>query len=469
MRNSTLMHRHGHDDHGHSHEHSHDHDHSHDHGHSHDHDHGHSHDHDHGHAHEDAHGHHHHHGALSRPELPRGAGKGHVLYLDAPSGLAGDMIVAALVDLGVPFPIVEQALAQVDLHGYHVHLGTRERSSIVASSFDVHVDAAQPARSWSEIQALLSRSALSESVRGLALRAFEHLAHAEARVHRMPVADVHFHEVGAVDSIVDFVAAAAALDYLGATLWVSPLPMGRGFRKTEHGIIPLPAPATLECLAGFPTYDGGLPFEFVTPTGAALVAALGTPSPSAWPSLSPVATGFGAGTATLTDRPNILRAVLGQPNEAGHPSEGAGPRSPLTVLECNMDDITGELAASVLASALAEGALDAWVTPITMKKGRPAVTCSVLAYAADSERIAKLLLTESTSLGVRSYGVQRVERPRRTVTVETVYGSVPLKVSEGPYGPPVVKPEFDACQALAKKHNVPVREVIRLALAAHAR
>jgi pyridinium-3,5-bisthiocarboxylic acid mononucleotide nickel chelatase len=135
------------------------------------------------------------------------------------------------------------------------------------------------------------------------------------------------------------------------------------------------------------------------------------------------------------------------------------------VLECNMDDITGELTASVLASALAAGALDAWVTPITMKKGRPAVTCSVLVQAPDVGRMTELLLTESTSIGVRSYNVSRVERPRRTVTVETPYGSVPVKISEGPYGPPVLKPEFDVCQALAKKHNVPVREVLRLALA----
>ena len=229
--------------------------------------------HAHGHAHEHAaHGH-----ASDRhrtDEIPRGVGTGKILFLDAPSGLAGDMLVSALVDLGVPPAVVADAIAAVPVAGFHVHFGTRVRSGIVAASFEVHVDEAQPARTYGAIRALLEESTLAESIKGRARRTFRRLAQAESKVHRMPIDDVHFHEVGAIDAIADIVGSAAALDYVGAEdIVVSPLPMGRGYVKAAHGLLPLPAPATVECLTGFATYDAGLDFEFVTPTGAAIVGA----------------------------------------------------------------------------------------------------------------------------------------------------------------------------------------------------
>jgi uncharacterized protein (TIGR00299 family) protein len=422
-------------------------------------DHDHPHDHPHPHAHvpapAPAHAH----------ALPRGAGSGHVLFLDAPSGLAGDMIIAALVDLGVPQSVITSALATLPLAGYHLHFGTRTRSGIVATSFDVHVEAAQPTRTYATIRAMLDAAPLPDGIKTRAQRTFARLAAAEAKVHRMPLDDVHFHEVGAVDAIADVVGSAAALDHLGAELVVSPLPMGRGFVKAAHGTLPLPPPAVVECLAGLATYDAGIEFELVTPTGAAIVAAHASGS-SRWPSMSPERVGWGAGTAELADRPNLLRAVLGVPSAVAAVGD---PHATHAVLEANVDDATGELAAAWIEALLAAGALDAWATALTMKKGRPGLTISALAALERADAVAHAMLRETTTLGVRRYDVTRAERPRRMVQVETPYGPIPVKVSEGPFGPPQVKPEFDACARAAREHGVPVRQVLLAATAAAAR
>jgi uncharacterized protein (TIGR00299 family) protein len=393
--------------------------------------------------------------------LARGAGIGKVLFLDAPSGLAGDMIVAALIDLGVPRETVADALALLPVTGFHVHFGTRTRSGIVAASFDVHVDDRQPPRRYAEIRTMLEESDLGAGVKALSLRTFRRLADAEAKVHRTRVDDVHFHEVGAIDAIADVVGSAAALDHLGAEVVVSPLPMGRGMVMAAHGKLPLPAPATIECLIGLETYDAGIDFEFVTPTGAAILGAHATRS-LRWPSMRPERIGWGAGIADLADRPNVLRAVLGAPTR----TPAAGNGSTHAVLEANVDDATGELAASWIESLLAAGALDAWATPITMKKGRPALTLSALVSIERAEVVENAMLRETTSLGLRRYDVVRAERPRHTVHVDTPFGPIPVKVAEGPFGPPQAKPEFDACLAAARAHGVPVREVLRVAMRA---
>jgi uncharacterized protein (TIGR00299 family) protein len=373
------------------------------------------------------------------------------------------MIIAALLDLGVPRQVVDDALAALPLEGYHLHVGHRHRSGIVGISFDVHVDGTQPSRTYGAIREMLAGSALSEAVKARAQKTFLRLATAEAKVHRTGLDDVHFHEVGAVDAIVDVVGSAAALDHVGAELVVSPLPMGRGFAKAAHGVIPLPSPAAVECLAGFATYDAGLDFEFVTPTGAAIVGAHAARS-ERWPTMTPERTGWGAGRADLADRPNLLRAVLGAPVPAT--SAGGATHS---VLEANVDDATGELVASWIEALLAAGALDVWATPITMKKGRPALTLSVIAPVARADALAQEMLRETTSLGVRRTDVTRLERPRRMVEVETPFGTIPVKVAEGPFGPPQVKPEFDACLAAARASGVPVREVLTAALVAALR
>lgn len=447
------------------------HDHPHDHSHSHAHDHAHgSHAHDHDHAHDHAHGEHSHAdhahaNHLARADLPPGAGIGKILYFDAPSGLAGDMIIAALIDLGVPVRVVEEAVSALKMSGFHLHLGAKAHSGIVGTHFDVHVEEAQHERTYGEIRGLIDRSSLTPSVKARAHKTFLRLAESEAKVHRSSLDDVHFHEVGAIDAIVDVVGSAAALDYIGASLVVSPLPMGHGTVKARHGILPLPAPATVECLRGLDTYDGGLAFEFVTPTGAAICGAHAERS-SAWPSIAPTHIGWGAGTATLADRPNLLRVVLGDDARGDRSSSPESAEATHTVLEANLDDATGELVAHVIDLLLKEGAKDAWATPITMKKGRPAYVLSALSDRVNAQRIADAMIRETTTLGVRRTDATRVERPREMGSVTTTYGEVPVKIARGAFGPPQVKPEVERARAIAEAAHVPLRVVLAAALAA---
>jgi uncharacterized protein (TIGR00299 family) protein len=320
----------------------------------------------------------------------------------------------------------------------------------------------QPERTYFEIDALLAEAELPPRTAELARRIFRRLGEAEAAVHGVGLDAVHFHEVGGLDALVDVVGTAACLDYLGADVVVSPLPLGRGFVSCRHGVLPLPAPATLGCLLGVPTYDAGIEAELVTPTGAAVAASIALRF-ERWPSLSPERIGWGAGTRSLPDRPNALRVVLGSASAGQGTREVAG--NTFVLLESNLDDMTGELAGHVIGQLLQAGALDVWATPIQMKKGRPAVTLSVLAPAARAEELASHLFRETPTLGVRRSELTRFERPRRIIQVDTRFGSVPVKVAEGPY-PPHYKPEFDRCAALAEAHGVPVREVLAEALAA---
>jgi hypothetical protein len=237
--------------------------------------------------------------------------------------------------------------------------------------------------------------------------------------------------------------------------------MGHGFVKARHGILPLPAPAAVSCLREVPTYGVDVDAELVTPTGAAIIATVASRF-ERWPAIAPERVGWGGGQRELADRPNLLRAVLGT---SWSTSTGGGGGTHV-VIEANVDDMTGEMAAHAIEALLAAGALDAWGAPITMKKGRPALTISALAEADRAEAVAAALLRETTSIGVRRTPVTRTERPRRSVDVTTPYGVIPVKISGGPFGPPQIKPEFDACAAAAREHQVPVREVLAAALAA---
>ena len=429
------------------------------HGHGHSHDHGHGHDHGHSHSHDpsldpEAH----------REPLARGAGLGKSLFLDAFSGVAGDMSIASLVDLGVPFAVVQESVGRLGMKGFALELKPHWGGAIGGTKFDVLVADAQPDRRYRAIDDMLGASSLEPGVKTLARRIFLRLAEAEAMVHRSTLDSVAFHEVGAVDAIVDIVGAATCFDFLGADVLSSPLPMGRGSVLCQHGVLPLPAPATVACLRGVPTVDAGIEAELVTPTGAAIVATVAREY-LAWPKFAPERIGWGFGTRVLPDRLNALRVVLGSASPAAEPVSAATH----VVLEANIDDMTGEVAAHALQTLLASGALDAWATPIIMKKGRPALTLSVLGERAAEARLAEALLRETQSIGVRHTPVSRTERPRRMVQVTTEYGVIPLKVSEGPYGPARVKPEFDVCAAAAQAAAVPVGVVIAAALAAYSR
>jgi uncharacterized protein (TIGR00299 family) protein len=433
--------------------------------HFHSHDHEHQAPHSHGeHAHDPAHEHPHRRVTLlpgdpeaHRAPLTRGAGSGKLLFLDPWSGTAGDMTVAALVDLGVPFSVVERSLAALGVACTAV-VRRAQSGALGATHFSVSEVGPQPERPYAEIQRLLASAPLGAGVRALAERIFARLAAAEAAVHRVSLAAVTFHEVGSVDSLCDVVGAAACFDFLGARVLSAPVPLGRGHVHTAHGELPLPAPATLECLRGVPTLDAAVDFENVTPTGAAILATVAEGFVR-WPAQRPERIGWGAGTRVTPGRPNALRVVLGDPIAEAH-----GPGA-LVVLEANVDDITGELAGHALAVMMRAGALDAWAAPITMKKGRPGLVLSALAPAERAEELAGVILRETTSLGVRWLPASRLERPRRSVELATRFGALTVKVSEGPYGPPQVKPEFDECERAAERAGVPVREVLAEVLA----
>lgn len=246
--------------------------------------------------------------------LSPGSSEGALVYFDAPSGAGGDMLVASLVDLGVPWSVVTQATDCLDLSGVRLELRRGNSGSLSGLRFVVNIEAeaGRGERSYAQIRDTIAASRLAPGVIERSLRVFERLARAESRAHHVPMEAVHFHEVGALDSIVDIVGACAALDYLGAAVWCSPMPLGRGFVTCRHGVIPLPAPATVECLLGLQTYDSGIDKELVTPTAAAVFGALSAGC-SGWPSGLLVAVGWGRGSMTLPDRPNLLRAVLVRP------------------------------------------------------------------------------------------------------------------------------------------------------------
>lgn len=396
------------------------------------------------------------------PLLARHAARTKTLLLDTPSGISGDMTVAALVDLGVPFEVVLTAMAALRLDGVSARVESARSGSVGGTRFIVEVSGPEPERRYADIDRLLEGSTLEDSPKNLARRIFLRLAQAESEVHRIPLADVAFHEVGAADAIVDIVAAAACFAHLGARVIATPVPLGRGFVRCQHGRLPLPAPATLLCLRGVPTYPSGVEVELVTPTGAAILATVAEEF-TRWPVLIPEQVGFGCGSRQLSDRPNGLRAILGQSERAS----SLNPEGSHVLLEANVDDMTGELAAHALQALLGAGALDAWASAVVMKKGRPGLVLCALAEQAQADTLTGVLLAETSSIGVRRTVVSRTERPRRVVEVETCYGAIPVKVSEGPFGPPQVKPEFDDCARVAGQHGVSVRQVIAAALAAY--
>ncbi len=384
------------------------------------------------------------------------------LYLDAYSGISGDMMLGALLDLGVPREHLVAELERLALPGWRLEQERVEQHGVTGARANVHLDdGPQPHRHLSDIRAIIHSSSLSLCIQEDALGVFELLAHAEARVHGAGVEEVHFHEVGAVDAIIDIVGACVGLAYLGVSQFdCSPLPLGTGFVRAAHGTLPLPAPATLEILAGsgvtlLPGQGEG---EMVTPTGAALVAHFGRFEDSVV--LRPTRIGYGFGTRVLP-WPNALRAILTE--EAAQPTLETDA---VTLLECNVDDMSAEVFPYVIERLLEHGALDAWTTPVTMKKGRPATVLSVLTRAGEEERFADILLRETTTLGVRYVPWRRLKAGREMRTVRTQWGEVRVKQKLLDGAVADAAPEYEDCARLAREHDVPLRAVYEAA--AHA-
>ena len=379
-----------------------------------------------------------------------------IAYFDAFSGLSGDMTVGALLHLGVPLDALRDELRKLPLSGYHLTQSERMLSGIRATKFSVEVHDPLHERSFHTIARMLQESALLPQVKATALRIFTVLAEAEGRVHGVTPAAVHFHEVGAVDSIVDIVGAAFGLHFLGVEqIYVSPLPMGKGLVPSRHGILPIPGPATIEVLKGIPVRLGDGEAEMVTPTGAAIVAALA--KQSVMPVFIPTAVGYGAGERTFADRPNLLRVLLGTCKESAREER-------LTMLETNIDDLNPEIYDYVMERLFAAGARDVFLSTIHMKKNRPGILLQVLCEPTDCEQLRSVMFAETSTLGVRSYTVERVALRRESRSVTTTYGDVRVKIAHGPDGREHAAPEYEDCKRLAQEKNVPLKVVYEAAM-----
>jgi pyridinium-3,5-bisthiocarboxylic acid mononucleotide nickel chelatase len=436
------------------------------------------------------------------------------LYLDLVSGISGDMFIGALIDLGVEASQLERELQRLRLEGYHLHVARGRKASIEGVKFDVHLESehrhdAPPAepgahehqaghqhshaqdhthahghsdshshthsedRSFGQIRELIAESQLSDWVKQKSLAVFLRLAEAEGKIHGVPPEQVHFHEVGAVDSIVDIVGACIGLELLGKPrVLAGRVVEGVGWVSCAHGRFPIPAPATLAILGarGIALSQCEEPNELVTPTGAALLAEF---VETFGPMQAVVAEkiGFGLGTRDNKTRPNVLRAVLWEP-KPGDQGTGAGTgvhdweTDTIAVLETNLDDINAEILGQFMEQALAAGALDVFHTPIQMKKSRPGVLLTVLCVPAEADQFSELLLRETSAFGIRRYTAERRKLRREFVNVQTPHGGVTVKV--GRLNGKVIQaaPEFESCRKLAEQVQVPVKEIYEAALRA---
>jgi uncharacterized protein (TIGR00299 family) protein len=372
-------------------------------------------------------------------------------YLDAFSGISGDMLVGALADAGADRKTIIDAIASLET-GAVVSFTQVQRCGIGATKFHVDVQETQPHRHLSHIVRMIERAGLTERARRDAVAIFRKLGEAEAQIHQVPIEKVHFHEVGAADSIADIVGTAVALDLLEvSTVVCSPLNVGSGTVKTEHGILPVPAPATALLLVNAPVYSRGPAVELTTPTGAAVAATLAQ-SFGVLPPMRLARTGYGAGGHDFTEHANVLRVLLGE-TTAG---EAASEALTVAVLEANIDDLNPQVLAYATGRLLEFGALDVTLQPILMKKGRPGHLLRVIARPEQREALAQLVFAETSTLGLRIYAAERRVQARSFTEVTTPYGSVRIKVSsDGGYAP-----EYEDCRKLAVTSGVALKHII---------
>ncbi len=371
------------------------------------------------------------------------------------AGIAGNMALGSLIDAGADISLIERELVALPVGGWTLETEQVLRSGLAATHVRVKVSETQVVRTYSHIVGLITEARLPERARTRALAAFEKLAVAEAQLHRRPVSSVHFHEVGSTDAIIDIVGTCVALEILGVDeIRSSPVAQGTGMVSTSHGALPVPAPAVVSLLAsvGAPTYGTAIPMELTTPTGAALLAALC----SGWgpmPAMSLTSSGFGAGSREIDGMPNAVQVVIGTA-----PSTAQPDGQPVVLLEANLDDVTGEILGTTLTSLMAAGALDAWITPVTAKKGRPAHVVSVLCLPASLHGLRQVLAGETGTLGTRVSTWQRWPSSREFASVEV--DGYPVRVKRGPHR---IKAEHDDAARVARLIGLPVREVARRA------
>ncbi len=377
-----------------------------------------------------------------------------ILFYDCFSGISGDMNLGAMIDIGVEKEFLTGELGKLNLKGWELAVEKDQRHGITGTKVTVRQTRHEHAH-WhlSDIEKIIDDSTLDRATKDLSKKIFHKIAVAEAKVHNVSVDHVHFHEVGAIDSIIDVVGAAICYNKLNVEgVHVSPVELGSGFVNCDHGKLPVPAPATAELIKGMRVKQGGVKFEATTPTGAAILATIGSDFNNAG-SLKIEKTGYGIGQKENPDLPNILRVYLGESsenNESGHEA---------LHLECNIDDMNPELFDFVSERLFKAGASDVFLTNIMMKKGRPGIVLNVICEAGISESVKAIIFTESTSIGIRTFSFRKDTLARKLETIETEFGTVNIKRSYFKDKEVSVKPEYEDCKRIALERGIPVREV----------
>jgi uncharacterized protein (TIGR00299 family) protein len=381
-------------------------------------------------------------------------------YFDCFSGISGDMTLGALIDAGCDLELLRTGLQGLQVSGWTISAERVWKNGMAATFVRVQTEDQTKHRTLSAILEILDKSNLSEAVKSNSAAVFRKLGEAEAAVHDVPLEKIHFHEVGAVDAIVDIVGACIGFDALGIERFAcSALNVGGGTTKMAHGILPVPAPATAKLLLGKQTYSNGVQKELVTPTGAAIVATLCN-SFGPQPAMSVSSIGYGAGSSDLEGQPNVLRIMVGEAAEKASP----GFDEEISVLEANLDDMNPQIYGYFLEKALAAGALDVYTTPVQMKKNRPGTLLTILCKPQDTNPLMSLVFAETTTFGARCYRAQRRTLPRESVRVHTQFGEVRVKLSRVNGRILHVAPEFDDCRRLAVEKNVPLQRVLNEAM-----
>jgi hypothetical protein len=379
-----------------------------------------------------------------------------LLYLDTFSGISGDMMLGLMADLGVDLGNIEAELAKLPVSGFRLERRNEKRHGIGGTRVEVLCDHNQPSRSWTTIDTMLAESRLENPVQDMARRVFRRLGEAEAHVHQVSLDDVHFHEVGALDAIVDIVGSVIGLHVLGVQkILCSPLPLSSGIIRGSHGAMPLPAPATLQLLQGHPVRDASSDHELVTPTGAAIAVEIA--QFEAMPEMTIEHIGYGVGGWELEDRPNLLRGILGR-----SAASGGVMRDTVTVIETHLDDSSPEWLGSLVDRLMDDGALDAAFTPLQMKKNRPGTRLTVVAESSAAQRLAQVILRESSAIGVRMHEAHRMKLRREPATVETDFGEASVKLIYEGRKLLRITPEHASCKELAAATGRPLPEIYRV-------
>jgi len=388
-------------------------------------------------------------------------------YLDGSSGISGDMFLAALLDAGFDAHRLLEELKKLPLGFYKLKRTRALRGGIVGTRLEVETAGGQPQRKLTDIEGMIEPAGLSAGVKERALKIFRRLAEAEGKLHGKPASDIHFHEVGAVDAIIDIVGACVGLEVLEVSeLICSPLNVGGGRVEAAHGSLPVPAPATMELLQGVPVYSSGVEGELVTPTGAAIVSTVAA-SYGPFPSFKIERIGYGAGAKEFPKHPNVARLFLGERLDAVKAEPGKPGDELVSIIEANVDDMSPQLYGYLVDQALAAGALDVTCSSVQMKKNRPGLQITVLTAPEKADALAQLLFEQTTTIGLRIYEARRRVLEREHVEVETPYGKVRIKVAKREGKILNVAPEFEDCQRLAAEKNVPLKEVMLAAQTAY--